>query len=485
MIIVVVDVRKRNSIILYIGKMVNFKNNILLIGFGAVGQAVLPLLLKHVVSNPEQITVYTADNSGKKIADKYGVKHNAVPLTKENYREILSNHLRAGDFLLNLSVDVSSTALIECSQELGALYLDTCIEPWQGYYTDSELTTSERSNYALREQALAKRNDQKKTTAVIAHGANPGLVSHFIKQALLNIADKYKVKYTTPKNSQEWAQLANTLQIKTIQIAEQDTQVTKIIKKNHEFVNTWSIDGFISEGIQPAELGWGSHERELPQNGRTHTTGCGAAIYLNQPGLMTKVRAWAPQAGSYNGFLVTHNEAISTSDFYTIRNGDEVTYRPTVYYAYNPSQDTILSVHEHTGRNFKEPNSKRLLMDEIESGTDELGVLLLGPLHKAYWYGSRLSIEEARKLVPHNNATSLQIAAGVLSGVIWTIENPNQGLVEAEDLDYKRVLEIASPYLGKMVGEYSDWTPLNDRINLFEEDTDQEDPYQFKNFLAN
>ena len=39
---------------------------------------------------------------------------------------------------------------------------------------------------------------------------------------------------------------------------------------------------------------------------------------------------------------------------------------------------------------------KRILMDDIIKGIDELGVLLAGHKKNAYWYGSQLSIEEAR-----------------------------------------------------------------------------------------
>ena len=95
-----------------------------------------------------------------------------------------------GDFLLNLSVDVSSVALIKFAHEKGALYLDTCIEPWPGGYTDTSISPSRRTNYALREEALGVRETHKNgPTAVLTHGANPGLVSHLLKQALLNVAD--------------------------------------------------------------------------------------------------------------------------------------------------------------------------------------------------------------------------------------------------------------------------------------------------------
>ena len=91
-------------------------------------------------------------------------------------------------------------------------------------------------------------------------------------------------------------------------------------------------------------------------------------------------------------------------------------------------------------------------MEEITTGVDELGVLLMGHSRGAYWYGSRLSIEQARALAPHNNATSLQVTAAVLGGLVWAIENPRAGIVEADQLDHARVLAVAEPYLGDMVG---------------------------------
>ena len=100
----------------------------------------------------------TAEERGHEEARRYGIRFVVEPLTRENYREVLEPLLDAGDFLLNLSVDVSSVALIEFAQEKGALYLDTCIEPWAGGYTDTGLSPSQRSNYALRESALALRS---------------------------------------------------------------------------------------------------------------------------------------------------------------------------------------------------------------------------------------------------------------------------------------------------------------------------------------
>ena len=455
---------------------------LVIIGFGSIGQGVLPLILRHIGIAPARITIVTAEPRGHEVAAEYGAKFVETALTQENHRSVLDPLLGPGDFLLNVSVEVSSVALIELCQAKGALYLDTCVEPWPGGYTDPNLSPSQRSNYALRESALALR--QRHTggpTAVLTHGANPGLVSHFVKQALVDLARQDDAAAPIPSDRAGWAALAENLGIKVIHIAERDTQVASVPKGVGEFVNTWSIDGFFSEGSQPAELGWGVHERHFPADGRRHDFGSGAAIYLMRPGASMRVRSWTPLEGPYTGFLITHNESISTADYFTVRDGDTVRYRPTCHYAYHPCDDAVLSVHELGGKNWELQDRKRLMMDEIISGIDELGVLLMGHKGGVYWYGSRLSIEQTRAIVPHNNATSLQVTAAVLAGMVWAIEHPNAGIVEPEELDFARILEVAGAYLGDVVGVRGDWTPLVDRERLFPEDLDREDPWQFKN----
>ena len=464
-------------------KHVSFAGRVVMVGFGSIGQGVLPLILRHIDMPRERIVIVTAEERGREVAAEFGVRFVKQPLTRDNYRAVLQPLLARGDFLLNLSVDVSSVALIELAHETGALYLDTCIEPWAGGYTDPSLTPSQRSNYALRESALALAPKfSGGPTAVLTHGANPGLVSHFVKQALLDIAKDTGHKVRTPHDRIGWALLARDLGIKVMHIAERDTQVADAPKQPGEFVNTWSVDGFVGEGSQPAELGWGTHERHFPADAQRHGFGCDAAIYLMRPGASTRVRTWTPMEGPFHGFLVTHNESISIADYYSLVDGGTVRYRPTVHYAYHPCDDAVLSLHELAGKNWTIQPSKRLMMSEIASGIDELGVLLMGHARGAYWFGSRLSIDEARNLAPYNNATSLQVTAAVLAGMVWAIENPKAGVIEADSLDHARILEVARPYLGEMVGAYSDWTPLEGRGALFPEALDASDPWQFKNF---
>ena len=239
---------------------------LVMLGCGSIGQAVLPLILRHLGVTPDRITIVTADARGREEAGQYGITFREEALTEENYRRVLEPLVGMGDFILNLSVDVSSTAIARLAHERGALYLDTVVEPWGGMYFDRSLSPAARSNYALREQLLQLRRELGRgPTAVSAQGANPGLVSQLVKEAALIVARDTGLDRPEPTDRRGWARLFRDLGVKAIHVAERDTQVSDRRKAPGEFVNTWSIDGFVSEGCQPAELGWGTHERHFPR----------------------------------------------------------------------------------------------------------------------------------------------------------------------------------------------------------------------------
>jgi homospermidine synthase len=463
---------------------------IVMIGFGSIGRGTLPLIERHFTYDKSRFTVIDPADTDRHLLDERGIAFIQQALTAENHEALLTPLLTAGSgqpFLVNLSVEVSSVAIMELCHKLGALYIDTVAEPWPGFYTDASLSVSQRSNYALRESVLdLRRRLGSGTTAVSCCGANPGMVSWFVKQALLNLAADCRVPAGSPQTREDWAKLAQAIGVKGIHIAERDTQRAKSPKPRGVFVNTWSVEGFVSEGLQPAELGWGTHEKALPPEGKRHEFGPDCAIYLMRPGAGTRVRSWTPTAQAQHGFLVTHNEAISIADFLTVRDADgTAVYRPTCHYAYHPADDAVLSLHEMAGSGWRQQKSSHILDEnEIVDGIDELGVLLYGHSQNAYWYGSQLSIEETRRIAPYQNATGMQVTSAVLAGMIWALENPEAGIVEADEIDFRRCLEVQRPYLGPVIGTYTDWTPLEDRLTLFPEDIDTDDPWQFKNVIV-
>lgn len=483
----------------------NYDGKVLIIGCGSIGLGILPLLVRHIrFSQSNPISIWTAEDR-EQVAIAAGKKYN-IPvhvgrLTETNYQNHLEQfHLTAGDFIVNVSVDVSSIDLMRWCQPRGILYLDTCIEPWPGTYANPELSISKRSNYALREEALQVANGfpRNSPTAIITHGANPGMVSHFVKQALLNIAESlpHTCPILVPTTRSEWAELGRSLGVQAIHISERDTQYTNLTRDAPDFYNTWSVDGFLSEGVQPAEMGWGTHEKGLPPDGCKHDFGCGAAIYLNRPGAGTRVRSWTPRGGPHLGFLITHSEAISIADYFTAKRGEEVVWRPTVHYAYRPCDTAVLALEELAVQNW-EPEfftNKKVVVEEIIDGNDDLGVLVMGTFPArtegstvipskpyAYWYGSELNSKVAFSRAEYNSATTLQVTSAILAGFMWAVKNPRKGVLEPEQLPHDEILDVMEPYISPINGVFTDWNPLAGRGKLFPESVDKSDPWQFRN----
>lgn len=462
-----------------------FDGPMVIIGFGSIGRGTLPLIVRHIAMDPAQITVIEPKLDHADILAQHGIVHLPLALTPDNLTETLTALFARGrGMVVNLSVDVDSIEVMILCQRLGVMYLDTVIEPWPGFYFDSPIPNADRTNYPLREKVRALgQNYLGGPTAISCCGANPGMVSWLLKEAMLHLAADLGID-AAPTSRADWAALMHTLGIKGIHIAERDTQIAARPRPAGVFVNTWSADGLLSEGYQPAELGWGTHEARLPALGHRFDQGAGYAIWIDRPGADTRVRSWCPDAGGQFGYLVTHNEALSISDYYTVWQGDQALFRPTCHYAYHPCPDAILSLHETNGSG-QLPREKHILTaDEIVAGGDDLGVFIYGHAKGALWYGSRLSCAQARALAPYQNATGMQVTSAVLAAIVWAIENPSAGFVEADEMDHARCLHVQRPYLGQIEAHYTDWTPLSHRINRFSRDEDPSDPWQFVNFLA-
>lgn len=476
-----------------------FGGRVLLLGCGSVSQCLQPLLLRHIDMDFTKLTVMDFEDLEGSIPDTMaaGASYARVKVTPSNLAEELGRRLGEGDLLINLSWNIDTIDIVQWCQDHGVLYVDTSVELWDPYEDQLTTTPQDRTLYArhmrLRERSSTWRKDGP--TAVVEHGANPGLVSHWTKVALEDIAQAMINRgLVTPSleaalADRDYARLAQATGTKVIHISERDTQISDKPKQVGEFVNTWSVEGFYEEGIAPAEMGWGTHEPSLPAFAYEHASGPRNQICLAQTGITTQVRSWVPIGGPIIGMVVRHGEAFTISDHLTVRSADgQAVYRPTVHYAYLPADAAMDSLHECRMNGYQLQTEQRIMNDEITDGMDELGVLLLGHELNGWWVGSQLDIHESRSLVPHQNATTLQVAASVLGAVYWIVRNPNRGLCVPDDLDHTFVLGVANPYLGKVPSVQTDWTPgsaaYEPFANFRPSSNDAEHPWAFANFLV-
>jgi len=468
----------------------------LILGAGSVSQSVLPLLIEHLV-DANQITILDQrDNRSRvKSALDQGATYIQDQITKENLDAQLSKYLAAGDFLLDLAWNIDANTILQWCHDRGVMYLNTSIEEWDPYAGGTNRHPLERTLYYrhMRMREMKAKWTKTGATAIVEHGANPGLVSHLVKKALVDIAGRSlkdgsaATGVESALESETYNELARLLGVKVIHISERDTQVTNKPKQWGEFVNTWSVEGFYEEGVAPAELGWGTHEKTLPVNGYEHKTGPKNQIAIAQPGATTWVRSWVPNF-EIQGMVVRHGEAFTISDHLSVWQGDQAIYRPTVHYAYCPSNEAIVSMRELEMLNWELHKNQRIMNDEITGGDDRLGVLLMGHQYKSWWTGSLLSIDESRRLIPGQSATTVQVASAVYAAVAWAMANPNRGLLVPDELPWREVLAFAERYWGGIHSEAADWDPLKNRVDLFEgwngKQIDKSDPWQFSNFLV-
>jgi homospermidine synthase len=457
------------------------------------------VLIKHIQVPYRNITVLDFVDKRQTLQSwlAKGVKFSQERITPINIQQVLSKHVRSGDLIIDLSWNIDCLEMLSWSHDNKVFYINTSVEEWDPYANIHKETPYRKSLY-YRQMAI--RNmvatwSRPATTAILDHGANPGLISHFTKQGLLDIAAKTIDDNSTARKycreveklaaARSFALLAKMLGVKVIHISERDTQITDRTKDVDEFVGTWSIEGLREEGIAPAEMGWGTHEPEIPLFASFPPSGK-HQIFLSQMGMNTWVRSWVPY-GEIIGMVIRHAEAFSISDYLSVVKNGKTVYCPTVHYAYMPSNETLTSMHELRCRNYELQKKLRIMSDEIIKGDDALGALIMGHKYNSWWTGSVLSIEKSRQLVAGQNATTLQVAIGVVSAVMWMLENPEEGVCVPDDLPHDYILNIAKPYLGTFLSIPSDWTPLKNYQVFFKENPNShlnvQNPWCFGNFL--
>jgi len=479
-----------------------FSGKILVIGLGGVSRCTLPLLFKHLQMPRKNVTVMDFANVE---ADARWVRAQGANFVKDkierhNYGQILAKYVGAGDLIIDLAWNIGCNDMLQWCHDRGVMYVNTSVEVWDPYENMGSARPTDRTLY-VRHMAMRKMMAEwKKTgaTAVLDHGANPGLVQHFTKEALATMAaqwlDENKKKsarrdhITQALKSRQYNRLGHELGVKTIHISERDTQITNKPKGENEFVNTWSIEGFYEEGTSPAEMGWGTHELSLPPGAHTHLSGPLNQICMESYGINTWVRSWVP-CGEIIGMVIRHGEAFSISEYLTLTEDGIPIYRPTVHYAYCPCDMAITSLHELKMRNYEMQPKQRLMLDDIVTGRDELGCLLMGHDFKSWWIGSLLDIHETRKLVPNQNATTLQVAASLLAAVFWMIKNPKKGVNLPDALPHEEILRDAKPYLGPYYNQAVNWSPLDNWEKFYgakgRVKPKPEAAWQFNTFLTN
>lgn len=70
-----------------------FDGRLVILGFGSIGQGVVPLLLRHIDMRPEQMLIIKPHAGGMDAAEEYGVPHLEAAVDEANYRQLVGSRL--------------------------------------------------------------------------------------------------------------------------------------------------------------------------------------------------------------------------------------------------------------------------------------------------------------------------------------------------------------------------------------------------------
>jgi homospermidine synthase len=277
---------------------------------------------------------------------------------------------------------------------------------------------------------------------------NPGLITHFAKKCVETLAQEKGVKYKT------LGEAAHKSGVKVIQCSEVDTQLCTLDHPEDTFLNTWSAVGFIEEATDPCLVGWGSHEEPLENIPCVYED---SITLMPVRGMDMLVEGWNPLTGKYRGYNIPHGENSITTQYFTHEDCAGNHYRPSSYYVYRPSKPAIESLNSIRSNNYTVPTGEHVLTaNEISSGSDAVGALVICEDGKALWGGTIMTTEDVPEHMRSlTNCTCIQVACGVLAGIDYVASHRKEGVIFADHVDTPRVLELVTPHLGIVSYEYA------------------------------
>lgn len=465
------------------------------LGYGGVAQCFFSLFLKHVETNLSGVTVIDSANKSAELAYyiEHGLKFVQLEVNEANFEEVFETYVGPQGLMVDLSLGQDVDLVLKCCEKYQALYVNSSSDEFNFGTTALEKTIEAKTCYPLYSRLNTLRG-RSGPTVVVDHGMNPGLISHFVKQGLLDMAKSVlKIKNDSSLKkayeTESFAALAMALNIQVVHVSEKDTQRSGRVFLDDTLSSTWSGNSFLEESMTPAQLGWGTHEPALPKNAVVPTQGPKNMAFLKQTGMNTLLRSWVP-SGEFIGMVDRHAEVFTISNFLTVRKKAlfglrEKIYRPTVAFVYQPCPEMMAGLLRARGNGLRFDGKVHIMKDDIVSGSSSVGALLMGPMG-CWWTGSVLDIEQTRNLLHGHNATVLQVAAGVLAAVLWAMEHPQRGFCFPEDLPHNFALSVAKPYLGTWVSNETDWTPEQNASSLLPNEPafDKKYPWRFSNFFV-
>lgn len=462
--------------------MITFNGRIVQFGFGAVGKSFFEKLPKEIKFDEYKYYVITkTDDEFQAFINLGGVASNFIVanINRDNWKETFSQYLQEGDLLVDFADSVGTRDFVEWCAENNIMYLNTGETDWPDHWYS--IFDENDKKIQLRESFKAQP-DKNKYPIVLQHGNNPGLVSHFVKAAIdyvLRTQFKHNRKLKKLSKDGKYNEIAQEIGLKMVHVNDIDLQKVKGEFNKDELVSPWCVDSFWFEMLSESTFDVGTHEnmnypelisRYNPEKGYCELKAIAADHTY---------RTYYPD-GAFNGHMVPHEETITIAKSLEVQHEGQTVYRPSVMFLYSPCEyartyleqakvneypnpdpekpmdcENVNGVWITRGRIY--PNNWEILYPEkIESGTEYVGVLLLGEKFNPVWVGNRVEIKflaKDKKSSYWQTPTITPVAMSALAGVCWMLKNQNQGGIYFPDEipEHNFIIKLAEKYISKTI----------------------------------
>jgi homospermidine synthase len=465
---------------------------VILLGCGAVGKCVLYYMPRFL--NVKYENVYIVDKLASEQdfpavqkCIKKGANFIHFTITSKNIEKLFKDIIKTspGDVVIDLSTRTDCYNIFKATRKHCLHYLNTSTEEVADPTKMPPKCTSPVDHTIWLQHMILydiahKTQRYEPPTSILEFGMNPGLISIFVKQGILDIAkhvlqNKSSIGPTERKEIEgmirrrDYRAIAHKFLIRTVHCSEIDTQVPNEPIPPTRFVNTWSCLGLIDEAFEPAEVSMGSHEKRVPFKKANMHEVVDNLVAIDKPSHSIKFKSYVPKKlqedgevefTEITGVCIHHSENISLNRYLATDD-----WAPTIHYVYKFSPHTEKMFKEKTHKELmemtKDPRHWKVMnmWDDKLEGYDNVGACFLleeNPITGekkpwAFWTGSILSTDYTKNVLkdPYFGPTVIQVMAGVLSAISYALRHPTKGMIFSEDVSEAYILRRAKKYLGK------------------------------------
>jgi homospermidine synthase len=461
---------------------------IIFIGFGAVAKCVLNQMDAYLKYDPRYLHAVDQFQSAFAGPRSGNVCQHVLFVDETTFVPLLDSiGTMPGDVIIDLTYSSCTYHMIQVCLERGINYVNTSIEDVNDEMGGTSIDIQQRHVGRIVDAHRSAHHGKFRSNILTECGQNPGMIQHYVLHMLHSLHEKrHGVQLQTNLSKEDYQRVILDEKIGSILMSEIDDQTTtETFESSAVLINTWSVTGFLAESLDLTELVRGAtnpfvkpflSDDLLSASEMSAFAKCPSVVanpradvnvlFLKESGINVRTATVAPvltphgiDYRQFDGKLIHHGEMFELARLL----GEHAPFMSYVYSSNAYMDESVRYLHQNLGfRDWpqikayaNQPANFRVL-DQCSSGVkvtgqDSIGATLFcgtDSVERIYWCGSLFSDRD------HDTAftpTTLQVAAGLLSGLSYILEPSQQGVgwFQPCDLNTAYMIRKASPLLGR------------------------------------